>query len=459
MPRDPARSAHDRQALRAPEGAGRESEQDRAEALRRAGRRALFAAFLGFFVDMFDIYLPVVALAPAMAYFQPDSLSPTFKSTLYYVVFALSLLGRPCGATLFGHLSDKIGRRKVAIVSMTGFALVTLAIGLLPGYDQWGKASIVLLVVLRFVDGIFLGGEYTAANPLAMEYARKEQRGLWSACIHAGFPLSLAVMSALTLGLLSRIPSGSRHSAYVVWGWRIPFFLGSALAFVVLIYFVRRVAESPVWATSKKVKAPLLELFRGGNRRIFAQVFLLMSGIWFMLNAVTSILPGVLLTQRHASIVTVTYAQMIANLVLAASYVPFGLLGQRIGRRTVLWLFALAGATAGPVFYFVLVRSGYKNPAELIVLVTFVNLCAIPAWSNVTAYLNERFSTGVRACGYGVGYSAAIIVPAFSSVYMLGLNRLGIPYEYTQIVILAFGGVLMLVGALAGPETRDVDIA
>ena len=106
-----------------------------------AGHRALGAAFLGFFVDMFDVYLPVVALGPAMSYFQPAALSPALKSTLFYIVFALSLVGRPIGATLFGHYGDKLGRRKVAIVSMGGFALVTLLIGLLPGYETWGSGA------------------------------------------------------------------------------------------------------------------------------------------------------------------------------------------------------------------------------------------------------------------------------------------------------------------------------
>jgi MFS family permease len=424
-----------------------------------AGRRALRAAFFAFFVDMFDVYLPVVVLGPAMAYFEPDALSPALKSTLFYIVFALSLVGRPAGAALFGHFSDKIGRRKVTVISLGGFAVVTLAIGLLPGYQQWGMASIAALIVLRFVDGVFLGGEYTGANPLAMEYAPKQSRGVWSAFIHTGFPLALVVMSLLTIFLLRRIPAGSAHSAYVLWGWRIPFFLGSLLAFGVFFYYLRFVPESPVWSTAKKVKSPLVELFRGNNRRIFWQVFLVMSGIWFMLNAVTSILPGILLNVCHVNIMAVTYAQLIANLVLALSFVPFGIVGQRIGRRKLLSSFGLAGCTLGPALYYLLVRSGYRNFAELILLVTLVNLCAIPGWSNVTAYLNERFSTGVRASGYGVGYSVAIILPAFSSLYMLGLERTGIPYEYTELVLFFLGGVLMLVGALAGPETRDVDFA
>jgi hypothetical protein len=93
------------------------------------------------------------------------------------------------------------------------------------------------------------------------------------------------------------------------------------------------------------------------------------------------------------------------------------------------------------------------------VLVISINLCASPVWAIVTSYINERFSTGIRACGYGVGYSAAAIIPAFSSFYMLGLKGLGIPYEYTEIVIFAVGGFLLMLGALYGPETKHVELS
>jgi MFS family permease len=423
------------------------------------GQRALSAAFFGFFVDMFDVYLPVVALGPAMSYFQPATLSPVLKSTLFYIVFALSLVGRPVGATLFGHYGDKLGRRRVAIISMGGFAFVTLLIGLLPGYESWGIASSVLLVLLRFVDGVFLGGEYTGANPLAMECAPKEKRGKWAAFIHTGFPLSLAAMSLLTTGLLRALPAGSPHSPYVQWGWRLPFFLGALFASGIFLYYVKRIPESSVWARAEKTKSPLKELFRGDNFRCLSQVFLVLSGAWFTLNAVTSILPGVLLTVRHVNSIVVTNALLVANLLMVLSFVPFGMLGQKIGRRTILVVMGLAGFTAGPILYYVLVRSGYRSAMQLTLLVTLVNACATPVWAIVTSYIIERFPTRVRASGYGVGYSAATIIPAFSSFYMLGLQRLGMPYEYTEIVIFAVGGFLLLLGAVSGPETRYVELS
>jgi MFS family permease len=427
-------------------------------AFREAGQRALRAAFIGFFVDMFDVYLPIVALGPAISYFQPATLGTALQSTVFYIVFAVSLVGRPVGATLFGHYADKLGRRRVAMISMGGFALVTLLIGLLPGYETWGIASIAVLTLLRFVDGVFLGGEYTGANPLAMEYAPKEKRGKWGAFIHTGFPIALLVMTLITTGLLRVIPAGSPHSPYVQWGWRIPFVFGALLAGGGFLYYLKRVPESSVWAKAERTNAPLKQLFQKGSFRCLLQVFVVMSGAWFTLNAVTSILPGVLLTVRHVNSITVTNAQLVASFFLAILFVPFGILGQKIGRRVIIALIGLTGCTAGSFFYYVLVKSGYQNPLELILLVTLINLCATTIWPILTAYINERFPTACRASGYGIGYSAATIIPAFSSLYMLGLKGLGMPYEYTQVVILALGSLLLLVGALSGPETKHVDI-
>jgi MFS family permease len=158
------------------------------------------------------------------------------------------------------------------------------------------------------------------------------------------------------------------------------------------------------------------------------------------------------------SSVVVTNAQLVASLLLAITFVPFGMLGQKIGRRPVLILFGLAGFTVGPFLYYVLVRSGYRSTLQVIVLVTLINLCALPVWAIVTSYINERFPTGCRASGYGIGYSAATIIPAFSSFYMLGLKGLGMPYEYTEIVIFGVGGLLLFVGALCGPETKHVEL-
>ena len=139
-------------------------------------RRSVRAAYLGFFVDMFEVYLPIAVLSPALVYFIPADVGSRVRATIFSLAFAVSLMGRPIGAFIFGHFGDRLGRRRSTLISIGGFALATLAIGVLPGHARWGSAAIVALIGLRLADGIFVGGEYTAANPLAMECSSKSRR-------------------------------------------------------------------------------------------------------------------------------------------------------------------------------------------------------------------------------------------------------------------------------------------
>src|ERR1700733_7625040 len=123
----------------------------------RIARRAVLAACLGFFVDMFEVYLPVAVLAPALSYFLPPHLSGTAQATLFYAVFSVSLIGRPIGAVIFGHFGDRLGRRRTSLVSVAGFGIATLLIAALPGYARWGPAALAALLLLRLLDGIFVG--------------------------------------------------------------------------------------------------------------------------------------------------------------------------------------------------------------------------------------------------------------------------------------------------------------
>ena len=140
-------------------------------------RRAISGAVFSEFIDMFDIYLPTVVLSPVLFYFQPARLDPGEQAIFASLVFITTLLGRPIGALAFGVVADRLGRRMASITSVAGFGIITFLIALIPGYAQIGIASYWLLVVLRFLDGICLGGGYTGAHPLAIEYSKKEQRG------------------------------------------------------------------------------------------------------------------------------------------------------------------------------------------------------------------------------------------------------------------------------------------
>ena len=420
-------------------------------------RRAVRAAYLGFFVDMFEVYLPIAVLTPALAYFIPAGLSGATQATIFYGVFAVSLIGRPIGAVIFGHFGDRLGRRQTTLVSVAGFGIATLAIALLPGYAVWGEASIVALVILRLIDGIFIGGEYTAANPLAMEYCPKDKRGLYAALIHVGYPAALVCISLLTAVMLKVTPGGDAGSAYAVWGWRIPFVIGALLAAALFAYYYLLVPESELWRSSKKSTAPLKEVFSGTNLNRLGQLFVVMSGAWLTLNATVGALPGVINTVLGVKSSDVNTGILIGAAIAAALYPLIGLLSQKIGRRPMIAGIGFLSLVPASALYYVLVAGAYRDLIALIGLVALIEVLSIPIWAVHTPYLVESFRTEIRSSGYGISYSLATILPGFYSFYMLGLAKL-MPYQFTPIVLLAVGGFLLSVGAIAGPETKDVDL-
>ena len=430
------------------------------EPLTTEAKKTILGATVGFFVDMYDVYLPVVALTPALIYFQPKHLAPTIATTLFYVVFAVTLVGRPIGAFIFGHLGDRIGRRRTTLIAVTGFGVVTLLIAFLPGYPTLGMTALILLILLRLVDGIFLGGEYTAASPLAMEYCPKAKRGFYSAVIQAGYPAAYVVISLFTALMLYLTPvKGGVNSPYVQFGWRVPFVVGALIAFGFALWF-RRVPESRSWLESDKTENPIGTLFSGESRKAFLQVFLVMSGFWLSLNATISTLPQVLTKTAGMSSTTVTQVLLIANVVLVGGYLFFGVIGQRLGRRPTLILLGVLITFVSTSAYVLLVQiaTARSNIAETIALATIVTVLTVSGWGLMSAYINERFRIGIRASGFGIGYSLAVVLPAFYSFVMLWLAAF-MPYKYTQIPLLAVGGLLILVGAALGPETKHVDMA
>ncbi|MDR3453266.1 MAG: MFS transporter [Rhodoferax sp.] len=422
-------------------------------------RRAVWGAFAGFFVDNYDIFLPVIALAPAMIYFIPKTLSPTTAAIVGAMIFAATLIGRPLGAIIFGHFADTIGRKKVTVVCVLGFGVVTLMIAALPGYQQWGDAVLWVFIVLRLIDGIFLGGEYTSANPLAMEYSPKAKRGLYGAIIQSAASLGTAAISLVTLAVLYFLPAGSLDSPYVQWGWRVPFIVGALMAFGLAYYYHTSVEESEVWrkaGKAERTESPLKALFRGENLRSFLQVFVVMTGFWLSLNAALAIMPGLLVKRLHVTGTHLTFMLVVAYVVLAIGYIIGGAVSQRIGRRTYLMATSAVSATAGTYFYYQLLSAEPGNLLNIGVLATIAIVLVVLPGALGTVYINERFQTGVRASGFGLGYSLAIVLPAFYVFYQAGLAHF-MPFDYTVLVLGAVGAVLIFIGAAWGPETKDVD--
>jgi len=390
-------------------------------------RNAIKGAFFSEVIDMFDIYLPVVVLSPVLAFFQPPHLSSGTETILASLVF------------------------------------ITLLIALLPGYGTIGIVSYWLLVLLRFVDGIFLGGGYTGAMPLAIEYSKKEQRGFVGGFIIAGFPAAYVTINLVAMVMFALFPLHGMNSPYAQWGWRVPFVLGALLAGVLAMYYVHKVAESEIWKTeaadkaSQAEKLPLTDLLRGKNGRNLLQVLVMMTGFWLTQNIVTIFLPtGLLVKTLHLSGFQMASTLMITYFVLFFSYIASGLIAQRIGRRR---FFAIVGpliATVGAALLYVLANGEGLSLTAIIVLVCVLAVLVTSPWGVIVTYINERFVTDVRATGFGVGFSLSVIIPSFYAFYMNWLSAL-MPLRLTAVALLCAGGLIGTIGALMGPETKDVD--
>lgn len=227
--------------------------------------------------------------------------------------------------------------------------------------------------------------------------------------------------------------------------------------FVLAAYYQRTIHESDVFSNSDGVRTPIKTLFAGTNLRCFVQVFILMTGFWLSLQPIAAALPGVLgpkgvgLSSRQTTLTLVG-----AYLLVAAGNVCLAVLSQRIGRRRLLQAAGLAMAIGATAAYFSLVRYGPAHPAWAVVATIATVFLAISPWAVLPAYINERFPTAVRASGYGLAYSTAVIIPSFFSFYQKGLATL-MPFDYTGIILLLAGALFILIGAQLGPETKDID--
>ncbi|MGN6317823.1 MFS transporter [Trinickia sp.] len=430
--------------------------QPTAASLSPAARRSMFGGAFMMFIDTFDIYLPAFILPAIIGYFIPKSLPASIQVTVSTLIFTSTLLGRPLGGLIFGPLSDKYGRKKVAMLASAGFTAVTFVLSIMPGYAQWGYVSVVLFILLRFLDGIFLGGGYASALPLALERSPIRMRGLVGGVMAASAVFSVIAINIIQYVLLLFIS----RDEYTAWGWRLPFLVGVLLGVVYLFYYagVPELEFKALRGTHAK-KQPLGELL--GNRqhvRKAAILFLMMTGYWFSNQMALSLLPSLMMGYLHVPASIFTKWAIVANVAVMIAVVAFGVLSQKIGRRRMLMIFGVA-ITLSPFIYHTIVGygKGAPNAVGMGIAISALMIVASGSLGVVITYLNECFPTRMRSTGYSLAYYLSVIVPGLYSFWLLGLQKF-MPYEYTPLVLECVGGLLFLLSAWAGPETRDVDL-
>ncbi|MGR3931792.1 MFS transporter [Streptomyces sp. BRA346] len=375
-------------------------------------RRVALSGLLGTAVEFYDflVYGTVAALVFGELFF-PEA-DPAVGTIAAFGTFAAGYLARPLGGIVFGHFGDRLGRKSMLLLTMVLMGTCSFLIGLLPTYDAIGVWAPVLLVALRVVQGLAIGGEWGGAMLMVVEHAERaggarRRRGLWSSFTQLGAPLG-SMLSAGVVTIVSTLPDDE----FRTWGWRVPFLLSVALLAVGL--FVRlRVAESPLFTearaqdTRPQDRPPLAEVLRRPRPLLLAGCVGI--GAFTAQALLTSFMISYAVRHgytRPQVLTAVTVASAVALFALPAA----SALSDRVGRRPVV----LAGAVASAALAFpvlALVDSG--SPGLLILALALGHgVAQSTMYGPLGALLSEMFGTRVRYTGASLGYQLATLIGA-----------------------------------------------
>lgn len=417
------------------------------------GRAAVRAGVVGNYVDQVNIFLPVVALAPALT----TLAGPHVGVTAGAVVIVATLLGRPIGSMVFGRISDRVGRTRTTKVAIAGTAVCTLAIAAVPTHDSIGAAAIAAVVLLRFAGGIFLAGEYTSAIPLAMEWSQPRRRGLVSGLIMSMAPWAQSSIAFATAGLVALL--GPRE--YAEWGWRLAFVAGGCASLALLRYYSTRVADAPHVARqhdqhegSAPASVGLRAVLGGAHAGAFWQIFGLMSGLWLMTNMVVILATGRLAADHGLTGGEVAVVMGVASVAQAVVMSLTGHWSTLLGRRRFFVAWGAVAAVLAPALWLATMSAGILPFVVGIAAVQVVTVCG---YGPVGAYLCERFPAPVRATGYGTAYSLSIVLPALWPWWLPTLESLLGP-DVAVAAVLAVGGLLVAGCGALGPRLAPADL-
>lgn len=416
-------------------------------------RSTVLASMLGSVIEWYDffLYATMAALVFNTEFF--PKFDPLTGTLVAFATFAAGFITRPIGGVIFGHFGDRIGRKKILVLTMLIMGGSTFLMGVLPTYATLGVGAPALLLALRMVQGIGLGGEWGGAAILTFEHAPAGKRGLFSAWPQTGVPLGL-LLSTLAVTLAS----SSGPDALINGGWRIPFLASGVLVIVGLLVRLR-VSEPPAFqdllATDDRVKYPVLDVLRNYPKQLLIGI-----GARFSESITFNVYNAFLLTYTTA--VLKLPSRYALNGLLIASVIGFvlipaaGALSDRIGRRPVFAIGAdIALVTAFPVF--ALIDSGVAGLIWLAISLAWT-LGACTMFGAEASFFAELFPARVRYTGMSVVYQLGVLPSgAVAPVISIALvSHFGASWPVAIYVMAA--AVIALIALKVAKETAHTDV-
>lgn len=417
-----------------------------AEPSRRTLADVAMASLIGTTVEWYDfsIFTASAALIFRTTFF--PSFAPDIGVLFAFLTYAVGFAARPLGAVLCGHLGDRIGRKPVLVLTFLVMGLATVMMGLLPTYAMVGGAAPILLVSLRFIQGMALGGEFGGAALLTTETAPRDRRGLFSSTAMVGLSAGVLLGSAV-FAIFSTLP----RAAFLSWGWRIPFLL-SLLLVLVGLWIRKRIAETPAFlreqVQARRPTTPLVDVLRQCPSHLLL-VFGARVGETMQFNIAAVF--ALNYAAQHLSISPSIFlaALTIANLVSLVLIPTFGGLSDKVGRRPIALLGGLAALVGGCLFFPMLATS-----STVIVMLAVVMMIGVSAGLNnavPASWFPELFPVSCRYTGISVGYQlgtvAGGLTPALSTLLFA---RFGISAVAAYLVA---AGALITLCVWLLPET------
>jgi metabolite-proton symporter len=375
---------------------------------RESVRRVALASMIGTSIEWYDFFIFGTASALVFGRLFFPTFSELAGTLAAFASFAVGFVARPVGGLVFGHIGDRIGRKTTLVVTLAMMGIATFLMGLMPTYDAIGVWAPILMVVLRFAQGLAVGGEWGGAVLMATEHSDRKRRGFFGSFAQVGSAVGGLMATGIFL-LMQQLPEDD----FLAWGWRVPFLVSIALVFVGL--FIRlRIMESPVFArikeTRRVAKVPVVELLRADTRNVLLAAGLYLAhGVLFYAMTVYTLN----YTTREYGLTQNTYLIGVtaAGAIQCLTIPLFGALSDKLGRRPVMMfgtLFIMAFAI--PLNY--LITSATPLLTWLAVV---VGICIghNAVYSPTAALYSEMFPAHVRYSGASLGYQLGGAIAGF----------------------------------------------